>query len=94
MQHKSKWRPALSLLLISFCSSIWAHHGSGISYDTKHIWWTWATVTAFSYINPHPTMTFDRTDRNGNVEHWQSELFVNPSALVRAGWTKVEAWKY
>jgi hypothetical protein len=33
-------------------------------------------------------MTFDRTTKDGKVEHWQSELLTNPSALVRAGWTK------
>ena len=41
-------------------------------------------------------MTFDRTDKNGKVEHWDSELLTNPSALARAGWTKsrsVEALK-
>ena len=73
-----------------------AHHGSGISYDTGHLWSTWAIVTQFNYLNPHPTMTFDRTTKDGKVEHWHSELLTNPSALVRAGWTKsrsIEALK-
>ena len=41
-------------------------------------------------------MKFDRTDKNGKVEHWDSELLTNPSVLARAGWTKsrsVEALK-
>jgi len=33
-------------------------------------------------------MTFDRTLKNGEVEHWVSELLTNPSMLARAGWTK------
>jgi uncharacterized protein DUF6152 len=73
-----------------------AHHGSAISYDTAHLWTTWATVTEFNYLNPHPSMRFDRTAKNGNVEHWDSELLTNPSELARAGWTKsrsVEALK-
>jgi hypothetical protein len=65
-----------------------AHHGSAISYDTTHLWSTWATVTSFSYQNPHPTMTFDRTTKDGMVEHWVSELLTNPSVLARAGWTR------
>ena len=65
-----------------------AHHGSAISYDTTHLWSTWATVTTFSYQNPHPTMTFDRTTKDGMVEHWVSELLTNPSVLARAGWTR------
>jgi len=77
-------------------SSAWAHHGSAISYDTAHLWSTWATVTELNYLNPHPSMTFDRTTKDGKVEHWVSELLTNPSALARAGWTKsrsVEALK-
>ena len=41
-------------------------------------------------------MTWDRTLKDGTVEHWVSELLTNPSALARAGWTKsrsVEALK-
>ena len=66
----------------------WAHHGSAISYDTAHLWSTWATVTEFNYLNPHPSMKFDRTVQGGKVEHWDSELLTNPSELARAGWTK------
>lgn len=83
-----------SFLLLS--ASAWAHHGSAISYDTGHLWTTWATVTEFNYLNPHPSMTFDRTLKDGTVEHWVSELLTNPSMLARAGWTKsrsVEALK-
>ena len=82
-------------LLASSCLA-WAHHGSAISYDTAHLWTTWATVTEFNYLNPHPSMTFDRTTKDGKVEHWVAELLTNPSVLVRAGWTKgrsVEALK-
>jgi hypothetical protein len=77
-------------------ASVWAHHGSAISYDTQHLWTTWATVVEFNYLNPHPSMKFDRTVKDGKVEHWDSELLTNPSALARAGWTKsrsVEALK-
>jgi hypothetical protein len=82
------------IFLLSCIAS--AHHGSAISYDTAHLWSTWATVTQFNYLNPHPSMMFDRITKDGKVEHWHSELLTNPSALVRAGWTKsrsVEALK-
>ena len=79
------------------CSALsWGHHGSAISYDTAHLWTTWATVTEFNYLNPHPSMTFDRVTKDGKTEHWVAELLTNPSELVRAGWTKsrsVEALK-
>src|SRR5665213_2699388 len=95
---KYRFRKTLALasgLIVSSCLA-WAHHGSAISYDTQHLWTTWATVTEFNYLNPHPSMTFDRTDKNGKVEHWVSELLTNPSELARAGWTKsrsIEALK-
>jgi hypothetical protein len=52
------------------------------------MWTTWATVEQFSYINPHPALTFTRTDKNGKVEHWLAEVANNPSRLARVGWTK------
>lgn len=68
-----------------------AHHGSSISYNVSDLWTTWATVKEFSYKNPHPTMTFDRTTKEGKVEHWVSELLTNPSMMARAGWTRGRA---
>jgi hypothetical protein len=86
----------LGAAFLLICTSVLAHHGSAISYDTQHLWTTWATVAEFNYLNPHPSMMFDRTTKDGKVEHWVSELLTNPSALARAGWTKsrsVEALK-
>jgi hypothetical protein len=65
-----------------------AHHGSAISYDTANLWTTWATVTQFNYLNPHPTMTFDRAVGDGEVEHWVAEILSNPSTMARQGWTR------
>ncbi|MES2606549.1 MAG: DUF6152 family protein, partial [Pseudomonadota bacterium] len=64
-----------------------AHHGSSISYDTGKLWTTWATIKQFNFMNPHPTMTFERTVEGGVVEAWGSELLTNPSMLARQGWT-------
>src|ERR1043165_10227712 len=74
---------AVAAALLAAASAARAHHGSAISYDTTHLWSTWATVTQFSYQNPHPTMTFDRTTKDGMVEHWVAELLTNPSVLAR-----------
>ena len=84
--HRTLLAVAAALLLLVRPAA--AHHGSAISYDTTHLWSTWATVTMFSYQNPHPTMTFDRMTKDGMVEHWVSELLTNPSVLARAGWTR------
>ena len=78
----------LGAMLALAALSAGAHHGSSISYSTDKQWSTWATVTQFNYMNPHPTMTFDRTVEGGTVEHWVAELLTNPSTLARAGWTR------
>ena len=87
-QHLTKalWL-AVCLLLVSV--SVWAHHGPALSFDTDHMWTTWATVEEFHYINPHPAMKFARTDKNGNVEHWGAEAGEQSVAqLARAGLDK------
>ena len=76
------------LLVLLLPGGVSAHHGSAISYDTTHLWTTWATVTPFAYTNPPPHMTFDRTTKDGQVEHWTSELLTAPAPLARAGWTR------
>jgi hypothetical protein len=86
-----KYRGAGGAILgawLALVSSARAHHGSSISYDTTNLWTTWATVTEFNYLNPHPTMTFDRAVTDGDVEHWVAELLTNPSTMARQGWTR------
>jgi hypothetical protein len=86
-----KLNVAITVALLLMPALATAHHGSAISYDTSHLWSTWATVTSFNYQNPHPSMTFDRTTKDGRVEHWVAELLTNPSVLVRAGWTRARS---
>ena len=81
-------RGLAALLLLLAPAMAAAHHGSSISYDTANLWTTWATVTEFTFKNPHPTMTFDRTTKDGKVEHWIAELLQAPAPLSRAGWTR------
>jgi hypothetical protein len=83
---KNPFPMAIALLVVA--TSAWAHHGSGISYDLSKQWTTWATVTEFNYLNPHPTMRFDRTTKDGKVEQWVSELLAAPAQMARAGWTR------
>jgi hypothetical protein len=78
----------LAITLLVAVTSAWAHHGSGISYNVTNLWTTWATVTEFNYLNPHPTMRFERTTKDGKVEQWGSELLTAPAPLARAGWTR------
>jgi len=85
--HLTKSLGLLACLL--FVAALgWAHHGTATSYDTEHVWTTWATVVEFRYLNPHPSLLFERTDKSGKVEKWEAEAGDNPSQLARAGWTK------
>ncbi len=77
--------------VIAIAAPVYAHHGSGISYDMEHLWTTKATVVEFKYANPHPWLVFDRTNDKGEVEHWTAELVTNPTFLLRAGWTKTRS---
>jgi hypothetical protein len=97
MNHTPKTRRAKRLVatlgvlgtaLTLVASSASAHHGSSISYDTANQWSTWATMVEFNYLNPHPTMKFDRVVKNDVVEHWVAEMLTNPSTMARAGWTR------
>ena len=80
---------ALLILLMPMVAV--AHHGSAISYDTEHLWTTWATMTSFNYKNPHPTMTYDRKLKDGTVEHWVGESVAPPATLARTGWSRQRA---
>jgi hypothetical protein len=81
-------RRLVALLFLLLPGVATAHHGSSISYDAANLWTTWASVTEFNYKNPHPTMTFDRTLKDGKIEHWVAELLQAPAPLARAGWTR------
>ena len=70
---------------------VWAHHGQGLSFDTAHMWTTWATIEEFHYMNPHPAVVFTRVDKDGKVEHWSAECGNNPSRMARDGWTKTRS---
>ena len=77
---------AIGLLTLS--SALYAHHASGVSYQTDKPWTAKVVVVDFKYINPHPLMSFTITDEQGRKVLWNAELAGNASRLVRAGWGK------
>jgi len=72
-------------LIIACGGSVLAHHGTFVSYDSDHPITMKATVTEFSYTNPHIQLYFDVKDDKGNVVHWSAEG-PDPAVLVQAGW--------
>ena len=73
------------VLLVS--GSLFAHHGTNVSYDRTKPTRLTGLVTEFIWKNPHAAVLFDVTDENGNVVRWGTEM-NSPGVLVRAGWTR------
>ena len=79
---------ALLLGVIATVVPVYAHHGTGVSYDASHPVTMKGVVTEFHYANPHPQLYFDVTDDKGNVVHWGGEFYPNPAQLIQGGWGK------
>ena len=77
---------AAALLLVSL--SAFAHHGTGISYDSSKAWTRDAVVTEFKYLNPHPYIFLDVSMDGGKVVNWGAEIAPNIAELVKNGWSK------
>jgi len=77
---------ALAAALLMIGSAVFAHHGTGVSYDQTKAFTVKATVTEFRYANPHPQLFFDVKDDKGQVVHWSGEIAPNPAQLVQEGW--------
>jgi hypothetical protein len=73
--------------VLMLCGVLFAHHGTGISYDeSKEVTLT-GTVTSFRWANPHAQLYFDVKDENGKLVSWAAEL-NSPGVLSREGWTR------
>lgn len=80
---KTKIAVFLALLTISLTPAF-AHHG-GAAYDMANVLKLNATITEFSFVNPHVLIYFDAPDKDGNIDHWTCEA-ANPAVLQREGW--------
>ena len=76
----------VSLLLVGLPAS--AHHGAAAYDETKEVALKNATVTKYTWANPHTIIEADVKDDKGNVVHWVGEI-GSPSAISNQGWTKV-----
>ena len=82
---------AVLLLIVGVFSlsvSMFAHHGTNISYDRSKPATMQGTVTEFRFANPHPQLFVDVKDSSGNVTNWGCEIAANPYQLILSGWTK------
>lgn len=76
-----------AILTLALCAPLWAHHGTGVSYETEKLVTVKGTVTEWIWANPHCGLLFDVTEDNGNVVHWGAEM-GNPHQESGAGFSK------
>ena len=67
--------------------SVFAHHGTGVSYDMHKVVVLKGMVKEFVFQNPHSQLYFDVTDEKGSVAHWSAEM-RNPRNFESYGFTK------
>ena len=73
--------------LLLFCVPVFAHHGTGSSYDaTKQVTFT-GVVDEFVWANPHSQLFVNVKGPDGTVTRWGVEM-NSPGVLARAGWTR------
>ena len=66
---------------------VFAHHGGTSLYDVKKEVTAEATVTDFSWTNPHVQIGLDAKDDNGKVRHLVLETSSTP-VMVNRGWNR------
>ena len=83
-------RPTPLLIVVAslvICAPLFAHHGTGSSYDTSKTVSLNGVVSKFVWSNPHSQLYFDVTDKQGNTVHWGGEM-SSPGVLAKIGWTR------
>ena len=84
---RMKLSAILPAILLAIAVPMFAHHGTGVSYDNSKAFTVKATVTEFRYANPHPQLFFDVKDDKGNVVNWRLDGYP-PVVLSRTGWKR------
>ena len=78
----------LAAALLSISGLMFAHHGSGISYDMSKSASMEGTVTEFQWRNPHVYVMYDVKDAQGKVVNWGAETHSPIVCEEQDGWTK------
>ena len=78
---------AVLSVFLTVSASLFAHHGTGTSYDLHKVLVLKGVVTRFNFANPHSQLYFDVTDDQGKVVHWSAEM-RNPHSMQSYGYTK------
>lgn len=85
MKPKCVATTALGLIAAIACPPAFAHHGAA-AYDVDKKLTLKATVTQWSWSNPHCLLQLDVTDDAGHAIHWITET-QNPLSMANLGWS-------
>ena len=73
-----------------FCAAtLFAHHGTSVSYEMDRTISVTGTVTEFEFGFPHPSLYFDVKDEKGQVVKWGAEFLPTPPVMRNLGWSKI-----
>ena len=81
---------AVSIGFLLTCATMFAHHGTQVSYQVDKTITLKGTVTEWAFAYPHPQIYFDVKDDSGNIQHWAAELLPAPIMMknMHVGWSK------
>jgi len=89
MKSKSVFVGTILIGFLMVSVSMFAHHGTGVSYDMQKVVVLKGVVTEFDLRNPHSQLFFDVEDDKGNVVRWAAEMRA-PGNLRSYGHTRLE----
>jgi hypothetical protein len=72
--------------ILCLCGAAFAHHGAA-AYDRSITLNLKATITEYTFANPHIQISFDAPDDQGKIVHWVAEG-GSSTGLARRGWTR------
>ena len=89
MNIKSVLSVTLLVGFLMLSVSMFAHHGTGVSYDMHKVVVLKGVVKDFALRNPHSQLYFDVTDDKGQVVQWAAEMRA-PANLRSYGHSRQE----
>jgi hypothetical protein len=79
-----RWTLAVAALLVGTAAPALAHHSVAASYDRAHEVTIEGRVVEYSFVNPHPILTIEVAEPDGETRLWRLEM-ENRAELADVG---------
>jgi hypothetical protein len=76
-----------AILALLAAPTLFAHHGTAGTYDSRKVLKVSGTVKAFYWRNPHCALVLTGKDESGKEVTYAFEI-AGPGGLAREGWSK------